>query len=174
MAAPMDKKIINGQVGEYKSVAINEIISTERDGLSDEIINAIDPKFLEEPTDLIYEHIFPYLRVPNLTTEMGSYILVAVDVPRVSTKNFFFKQIVITVMVMVHQDLMYMGGETNRTRCDYIAERIVKILNGNKSFTGERLEYVSDTEGIVLNTYHTRTMRFSADDTNDLPCENNL
>lgn len=165
------KKIQTGQVGEYKSVAINEILFTDKDGLSEEIITAIDPKYINEPSDLIYNRIFPYMRIPDLVSDVGSYILMSVDVPKVSTVNYFFKQVVLSFMVVVHQDAMYMSGKTNRTRCDYIAERLNSIFNGNKTFTGESLEYVSDIEGILMNKFHTRTLRFKVEEVNRTQCE---
>ena len=174
MSAEITKKVLTGQVGEYKSVAVNEILFTDREGLSEEIITAIDPAFLEEPTDLIYTHIFPYMRIPDVIKDTGSYILMSVDVPKVSTVNYFFKQIVLSIMVVVHQDEMRMHGKTNRTRCDYIAERIYSIFNGNKNFTGEQLEYVSDVEGIIANKFHTRTLRFTVEEVNKTQCETNL
>lgn len=166
-----EKKVLHGQIGEYKSVAIDEILFTERDGLSEEIISAIDPSALEEPTDLIYSRIFPYMRIPDTIHDTDSYILISVDVPKVSTVNYFFKQIILTLMVVVHQDAMYMGGKTNRTRCDYIAERLNSIFNGNRHFTGECLEYVSDVESIIMNKFHTRTMRFTVEEVNKTQCD---
>lgn len=171
MTFDFEKKVLNGQVGEYKSVAINEILFTDRDGLSEEIISAIDPSCLEEPTDMIYSRIFPYMRVPDTIKDSGSYILMSVDVPKVSTANYFFKQIILTLMVVVHQDAMYMDGKTNRTRCDYIAERLNSIFNRNTHFNGEYLEYVSDVEGIILNRFHTRTMRFTVKEINNTQCD---
>lgn len=166
-----NKRVLNGQVGEYKAVAINEIIFTDRDGLSEEIISAINPKYLDEPTELIYKHIFPYMRIPDTIDTVDSYILVGVDVPKVSTVNYFFKQIVLSLMVVVHQDAMFMDGKTNRNRCDYIAERLNSIFNKNTIFTGDKLEYVSDVEGIVMNKFHTRTMRFTVEEVNNPRCE---
>ena len=94
----------------------------------------------------------------------------SVDVPKVPTNNHLYKQVILTLMVMVHQDAMYMGGKTNRTRCDYIAERLYAIFSGNRRFNGERLNYDSDIEGTVMNTYHTRTMSFSVEELNQTPC----
>ena len=163
-------KVLHGQIGEYKSAAIDEILFTEREGLSEEIINAIDPAFIDEPTGLTYYRIFPYMRVPDTINDSGSYILMSVDVPKVSTVNRFYKQIILTLMVMVHQDAMYMGGKTNRTRCDYIAERLYAIFSGNRHFNGEQFDYVSDVEGIVMNKFHTRTMRFTVEELNQTQC----
>lgn len=170
MANEWIRKVVNGQIGEYKSAAMDEILFTDRDGLSEEIITALDPQFLEEPTGLIYYRIFPYMRIPDTVSDTGSYILMSVDVPKIPTTNRLYKQVVLTLKVMVHQDAMYMGGKTNRTRCDYIAERLYSIFNGNRHFNGEPLNYDADIEGTVMNTFHTRTMRFSVDELNQPPC----
>lgn len=163
--------LLGTEIGEYKSKVFHELVYTKEDNLSEEIVKAIDPEYFNYEDEMLYEYIFPYLRVPEIETETKSYVLLSVNVPNVSTVNYFFKEIVITIMVVVHQDLMKMKAGTNRTRADYIGERINKIFNRNKNISdNEPLEYVSDVEGVLLNKYHTRTIKFRTKEVNNMEC----
>lgn len=90
--------------------------------------------------------------------------------PRVSTKNYFFKDMLITINVIVHEDLMKMPFEYSATRADYIASLINKIFNHNKNYGNVPLEYVSDEEGVLLNKYFTRSLRFRCNELNVVKC----
>lgn len=157
----------------YKNRIIKDILCTETDGLSEDIIYAIDPKYLDEELryDMVYENIFPYLAIPGTENDTKSYITMAVNMPRVSTKNYFFKNMLITLNVIVHQDRMKMEGSS--TRADYIASRLNRIFNHNKNYGTVSLEYVSDEESVLsvgTSRFFCRSMRFKCDELNNVRC----
>ena len=94
----------------------------------------------------------------------------SVDMPKVSTKNYFFKDMVITLNVIVHEGIMEMPKNYSATRADYIASLLNKIFNQNKNYGNVALEYVSDVESILLNTFFVRTLRFRCNELNSVRC----
>lgn len=155
---------------DYKNKIMRDILHNEDSTLSTEIVNAINPDYLGSEDEMIYEHIFPYLRIPDTQSDVKCYITMSVDMPRVSTKNYFFKDMVITINVIVQQDIMRMPPRYSATRADYIASIINKIFNGNKNYGTVALEYVSDTEEILLKDYFVRSLRFRCNEMNSARC----
>lgn len=158
------------EIIEYKNRVIKDILFNDDEALSHEIVSAINAEFLGDEESLLYQNIFPYLRIPDTQTEAKSYITMSVDMPKVSTKNYFFKDMLITINVIVHQELMEMPVQYSATRADYIASLINKIFNQNPHYGNAPLEYVSDVESILLNTFFVRTMRFRCNDLNSTRC----
>ena len=83
------------EIIDYKNRIIKDILHNPDETLSNEIIMTIDESYLGAEDELIYENIFPYLRIPDTQDEAKSYITMAVDMPKVSTKNYFFKDMLI-------------------------------------------------------------------------------
>ena len=81
------------EIIDYKNRIIKDILHNQDETLSTEIVAAIDENFLGAEDELIYENIFPYLRIPDTQDEAKSYITMSVDMPKVSTKNYFFKDL---------------------------------------------------------------------------------
>lgn len=138
---------------------------------SSDLIMAIDPNFINNRDGLVYRNIFPYLRIPETQTEARSYVTFSVDMPKVSTKNYFFKDMVITINIIIHEDLMRMPPNFSATRADYIASLINKIFNLNKNYGNVSLEYVSDVENVLLNKFFVRTLRFRCNELNTVRCQ---
>lgn len=158
------------EITVYKNRIIKDILHNENEALSREIVEAIDPEYIGEEDSLIYENIFPYLRIPDTVDEVKAFITMSVDMPRVSTKNYFFKDMIITINVMVHQDYMKMPARYSATRADYIGALINKVFNQNPNYGNRPLEYVSDVESIVLNKFFVRSMRFRCNELNSVRC----
>lgn len=158
------------EIIDYKNRIMKDILFNENEEYSSAIINAIDPKFKGREGEMIYQNIFPYLRIPQVQTDTKSYITMSVDMPRVSTKNYFFKNMVITINIIVHEKVMKMPSTYSATRADYIASYINRIFNNNPNYGTVPLEYVSDTEDILLNTFFMRSLRFTCDEINRIGC----
>lgn len=158
------------EIIDYKNRIIKDILHNQDETLSTEIVAAIDENFLGAEDELIYENIFPYLRIPDTQDEAKSYITMSVDMPKVSTKNYFFKDMLITINVLVHEEKMKMPAIYSATRADYIASLINKMFNGNKNYGNVPLEYVSDVESIVLNKFFMRSLRFRCNELNTVRC----
>lgn len=159
------------EIIDYKNQIIKDILFNSDDPtLSTDIVNAIDSEYIGCEEELIYENIFPYLRIPNTQTETKAYITISVDMPKVSTKNYFFKDMLITINVIVHEDIMKMPARYSATRADYISSLINKVFNGNKEYGNVPLEYVSDVESVLLNKYFVRSLRFRCNELNTVRC----
>lgn len=158
------------EIIDYKNRILRDLLHNDNELLSTDLVNAIDPEFIGAEDDLIYERIFPYLHIPETQTEARSYITFKVEMPRVSTRNYFFKDMVITINVIVHEGVMQMPARYSATRADYIASIINKIFNGNKNYGTVALEYVSDIEEVMLNKLHVRSLRFRCNELNSVRC----
>ena len=157
-------------ITSYKNRVIRDILHNADDSLSTEIVMAINPDYVGCEDELIYRNIFPYLKIPDVQTMKESYITMAVNMPKVSTKNYFFKDMLITINVLVHEDCMKMDDGYSSTRADYMGERINRIFNQNRNYGTVALEVVSDEESIVLNKYFMRSMRFRCNEMNTVRC----
>lgn len=131
---------------------------------------AISPDLINKRYELLYKNIFPYLRIPDTQKEASSYITMSVDMPKVSTKNYFFKDMVITINIIVNEKIMEMPKSFSATRVDYLAALINQVFNQNKNYGNVPLEYVSDVESILLNTFFMRTLRFRCNELNTVRC----
>ncbi len=159
------------EIIDYKNKIIKDILFNQEDPtLSADIVNAINSDFVGSEEELIYKNVFPYLRIPDTQTEATSYITMCVNMPKVSTKNYFFKDMLITINVIVHQDIMKMPSRYSATRVDYIGSLINKIFNGNKNYGNVPLEYVSDEESILMNKFFVRSLRFRCNELNTVRC----
>lgn len=158
------------EIIQYKNRIIKDLLHNEDESLSRDLVSAIDSDFLGAEDDLIYRNVFPYSRIPDTQTEARSYITMTVDMPRVSTKNYFFKDMVITIHVIVHEEKMKMPANYSANRADYIGSIINKMFNGNKNYGNVALEYVSDVEEILLNKFFVRSIRFRCNELNTVRC----
>ncbi len=158
------------EIIEYKNRVIKDILHNEDESLSREIVTAIDSDFLGSEDDLIYRNIFPYLRIPETQNDVRCYITMSVDMPRVSTKNYFFKDMLITINVICHEEMMRMPARYSATRADYVASLINKIFNGSKNYGNVPLEYVSDYESVILDKFMCRSIRFCCNELNSTRC----
>lgn len=132
------------------------------------IKEVIPPERLKEIDDLMYTYIFPYDYIPQTLQEVGCYICYELYVPKVSTVNYFFKDMIFEFNIICHQDVMKTGYQATRT--DYIAALIEEIFNGNTSYTYKDLELVSSVPGHVTQAHRCRTVRFAAEDFNKEFC----
>lgn len=130
----------------------------------DQLVSALKAPDILANEQLVYTHIFPYLHIPDIQEDAGCYITMAVNMPKVSTVNYFFKQMLLTVCVICHQGIM--KTDYGATRTDYIGGIIKGILSGRKDIGNIPLTLVSDEEGLITNVHHHRTMRFQTSDFN--------
>ncbi|MGF6375113.1 hypothetical protein M2140_000147 [Clostridiales Family XIII bacterium PM5-7] len=149
---------------QYKRSVMNSIIN------EDIIVKAINGKDSNgvpyEPGDLYYTHIFPYAYIPGTIDVAGCYITLEMNIPQVSTANHFFKDLLISVTVICHQDIMQMCegeplGATGATRADFVAAEVDKLLNNSVGIVGTKeLERVSNIEGAIDPAHRCRIIRY--------------
>lgn len=154
---------------EYKQTAMARILESQT------IVDALHARDAEGnplPIEkLPYTHIFPYGYLPFTVETAGCYITLEVSMPAVSTANYFFKDVLLTITIICHQKLMRMEEEqTGATRVDYIAIELDKIFNNQKGMGFGEMSLVSNVEE-TLDMYHRcRIMRFQTLDTNKSFC----
>lgn len=115
--------------------------------------------------DLLDEHIFPYLYIPETQTTAKTYICVDVVVPKVP--NFSIKNLKIIVWVFTHKSLMrYSKKGYIGTRTDILSDVLDGLLDTSRDFGIGRLKL----EGVDLFTsekqYYGRVLTYSASDFN--------
>ena len=163
------------EIIEYKRSAMAAIANV------DKIIKAIDAKddFGNpiSPGDLFYTHIFPYDFIPDSIDVAKTYITIEISMPNVSTTNHFFKDVLITINVICHQDIMEMTddeplGATGATRVDYISVELDKLFNKTTTLMGKyELELVSNIGGALDPVHKCRIMRFKTKAPVAQPCK---
>lgn len=141
---------------EYKQKTMIELIS------DDDIVSLINqPKYADDPSELIWKYIFPYIRISETQEETACFLLLEVYIPRVSTANYFFKDMLLTVGVLTHAD--WMKTEYGGTRNDLMSGIIIKKFNGNSDVVGNKLDLVSDVPSVLVGgRYHYRELRFNS------------
>lgn len=152
-------------ISTYKQKTMERLIEDP-----DVLVLIKEPEIVaDDPSELIYENIFPYKRIQDTQEETKCFILVTVDVPKVSTRNYFFKDMLLMFTIISHKNIMKtsFGG----TRNDLMSGAINRIFNGNKDYSGRRLELVSNIEGTLTGgDYMFREMRFNTQDSNTPSC----
>lgn len=141
---------MNDELYEYKRKVINKLLESE------DIINGLDTDL--EPSEITYRNIFPYGAIPYTLTDAGSYITVEITMPQVSTVNYFFKDVLLVINVICHNDVM--RTDFGIPRHDYLSAKICALLNGTTEFGYGEMELVSNTESVFSERHSGRTMRF--------------
>ena len=111
---------------------------------------------LDNPDDLIYVNIFPYLKVDYTIQEVGTFIGVKLDYPYINN-NEIWKDAELTISIICANEAMKADGGLSRT--DLISERIIELLQWNGDY-GCRIELISEKENPVDNNYYYRKMVF--------------
>lgn len=151
LASDMDKKVaMNTELYEYKQKVIAAILGV------DEIIDALNSE--TDASELVYHNVFPFGVIPNTQLETKCYITVEITMPQVSTVNYFFKDVLLVINVVCHNDIM--KTDYGIPRHDYIAAKICELLNFSTDIGYGELQLVSNTEGAFSERHSGRTMRF--------------
>lgn len=150
---------------------IRDINQLEDDiGLSKRVISTVlynDPDIVELianheidpecPDELMYENIFPFIRVPGIQDESKNFICYEVDDIGEITRNDRMKQQIIQFVVFVHKGLIETGYGVPRH--DLLGYVIRDLFNRSHLF-GHELKQISSKGGTTDTDYYTRTIRF--------------
>ena len=149
--ADMDRKVaMNSELYNYKRKVISAILENE------EIVEALNSE--ADPSELVYECLYPFGVIPDTQMEAKCFITVEITMPQVSTVNYFFKDVLIVINVICHNDLM--RTDYGIPRHDYISAKICEMLNFSTDLGYGELQLVSNTEGAFSERHSGRTMRF--------------
>lgn len=114
----------------------------------------IDPSY---PEELIFENIFPFVRIPGTQDESKNFICFSIDDMGEIARNDIMKQQYIQFVIFVHKDLV--KTKYGVARHDLLSYIIRDLFNRSHLF-GHELKLVSDREGTTDTDYCTRTMKF--------------
>lgn len=110
----------------YKQTLMKEICK------SDSIVNLLrldTDKAGMTGRDMRYVRIFPYNYVPLVTEHASTFVCFTVTAPNV--KNDSITELVLTIYVFTHQDIM---RTENGMRTDLLVSEIDKLLNGSTNY----------------------------------------
>lgn len=150
------------EIPEYKNdlliaFANNADIRTYIHNLSDKV---------RDPVDLIGENIFPTPYIPDVQSEVKTYLCLDVYVPRVRDK--IFKDVQIVINIFSHKQ---MSTYKNKSRVDLINIEVDKILNGNPDFGIDRAELVSVMPYIPNNNFFGKQIIYNVPNFNQRRCK---
>lgn len=137
------------ELAEYKKKIMLSLISSENIVKAVGINNAdfLDREFKGYSDDLLYNNIFPYVRVPDTNTTNKTFITMSFG--RYKLINNSFKTGVITFYIFTHKDLMHTIYSTLRT--DYILSEIDELLNQSRKLGIGKLQFKSMDDFVVSN-----------------------
>lgn len=120
----------------------------------------IDP---EAPEDLVYENIFPFLRIPGTQDVSKNFITFTVDDTERIPSNTVMKTQTVQFVIFIHKGNI--ETKYGMARHDLLGYLIRDIFNLSNKL-GPQMELVSNREGVTDADYHTRTLRFELIDDN--------
>lgn len=122
------------------------------------IVEYIDAKDIEYDDELLNTHLFPYVRIDGVLQDIGTYIGIKVDYPRV-LDNDVYKSYTLTAVIISHFDHLKM--KTGDARTDVIADELISMWNRDRD-NGFKLELVSDVEDPLNDSYYYRQLIFKS------------
>jgi hypothetical protein len=137
-----------------KKRLIEQILYSDKDIV--EILDnpSIDP---ECPEDLIYENIYPFIRVPGTQDVSKNFITFTVDDMEPSRFNTSMKTQIVQFVVFVHKNHMQTNyGMARHDLLGYLIKDIFHLSN----VIGSQMELISNKEYVTDVDYATRTLRF--------------
>lgn len=118
---------------------------------------------LECPEELVYENIFPCLRIPGTQDVSKNFITFSVDDIERMPSNSVMKSQIVQFVVFVHKD--HIKTKYGMARHDLLGYLIREIFNLSNKL-GPQMELISNKEYVTDTDYHTRTLRFELIDDN--------
>ena len=149
-------------ISKYKMEILSDIYKNSK------IVEAIDSQQTgvtpTEPDTLMYKNLFPYMRVPDTQNIADTYILLSVDIGRISRNNRAYAQYQTTLWVIAGLDRMQMPAQYEATRIDYIAEELRQMFHGQTKFGFSKFELMSNREVLLDVKYLYRELVFLCND----------
>ena len=152
------------EIPKYKSDILHAIIDNEK------IITYINPdkEKYSDPSDLIGVNIFPNPYIPDVQTEVKTYICVDVYVPRV--QDMIFKDVQMVINVFSHKSVSTYHG---KSRVDLINIEIDKILNGNYDFGVDKVDLISVLPYLPNSKFFGKQLIYNVPNFNQRRCKHN-
>jgi hypothetical protein len=151
-----------------KKRLIEQILYSDEDVV--EILDnpSIDP---ECPEDLVYENIYPCIRIPGTQDVSKNFITFTIDDTERMPSNPIMKSQIVQFVIFVHRD--HIETKYGMARHDLLSYLIRDIFNLSNKL-GAQMELVSNREYVTDNDYLTRTLKFElVDDNSTKPLRTN-
>lgn len=162
-----DIQIVDDDIVRKKRI-IEEILYSDED-----IVEILDNKELDPscPEELVYENLYPFVRIPGTQDRSRNYICYTVDDRELSPSNPVMKTQNVQFVIFVHKDLVQ--TKYGIARHDLLGYLIRDIFNLSNKL-GPQMELISNREGVTDTDYLTRTLRFELiADNSTKPCRTN-
>ena len=145
---------MNGTTNELKRKIMMKL------AMDPKIFELIDNKTIDPecPDDLIYTNIFPFKRIDYTVQEVGSYICIGLDYPRIN-RNEIYKDVRLSFLVICNTNAMKVNGGYART--DVIGERIIELFDWNTDL-GFRIELSYEDEDAIDENFYFRRLVFTS------------
>lgn len=134
----------------------------------DSIICLVDEAFIGKGDELINHNFFQFFRVPETEEETKTYICCEINVPNLNTKNDTFREVVINIWIISHQDILV---TPYGTRIDLLGWEVEKLFNDNESMGIGKATLLSNTEDSLDLKHRFRRIQFSVKDLNRSLCD---
>lgn len=143
--------MVISDVTKYKNKITNKLCS-----ISDVVTLINNPDITQDNSDKMKDvNIFSYMKIPNTTMSVKNYICFDFNA-KSSNYNELYKNVNITIATICHEsEIKTVWGN----RHDVIGGVILENFNWS-NFLGLELELYSDTESILKEEYHVRTLQF--------------
>ena len=115
------------------------------------------------PEDLVYQNLYPFVRIPGTQDVARNYICYTIDDMERGKTNSVMKSQYVQFVIFVHKDLI--KTKCGISRHDLLGQLIRDIFNLSNKL-GPQMELVSNREGVTDADYLTRTLRFELIDDN--------
>lgn len=124
-----------------------------------DIVELIDNPNIDKdcPEDLVYENLFPFIKVPGTQDESKNFICYEVDDMGEIARNDRMKQQIVQFVVFVHKDLI--KTKYGMPRHDAFGLVIRDLFNRSHLF-GHELKLISSKGSTTDTDYYTRALRF--------------
>lgn len=144
----------------YKKRIIEQALYSDSD-----IVEVLDDHDIDPscPEDLMYNSIYPFIRVPGVQDKSKNYITFSISDINLSPRNEVMKTQYVQFVIFVHKDLTTTKFGMARHDClGYLLRDVFHLSN----MLGPQMNLVSNIEGVTDTDYLTRTLKFELIDDN--------
>ncbi|KZE65162.1 hypothetical protein G7L40_19815 [Paenibacillus polymyxa] len=140
------------ELGSLRTKVLEKLISSQElcKALQYDNSNYLNRETIDDPSSLLFNKIYPYNHVPELSSDASSYVTFSFKEYR-PTDNLKFKSALLHFQVLVHKDLIRTDYEN--LRYDDIIAAIDELFNDERILGIGKLEFYRMDEMFVNTNY---------------------
>lgn len=119
-------------------------------------------------SDLMYNRVFPYEYVPDVTEVNRAFVCFDIDV--VDVESDIIKIVDINVYVFCGKEIIRLP-DSKGIRTDVMASEVDKIMNGNRTIGLGAISLLTCKTFVPMSGYYGRQIRYRVKDFNKYICE---